>query len=110
MIQGVVNRKVAFYCDKRYPPGWIKHGVNAMAPKPTKELRFKSEMLRALRAGAGMSGQELARRMSTLPECAAVNKQQVSRWETGQTRPDLAAALALEAIFGVPVSDWYRRI
>lgn len=79
-----------------------------MSPKPKKELRFKGEMLKALRDGRDLSGSDLASRMATYPECSAVNRQQVSRWETGQTRPDLPAALAMEHIFGVSVSAWYE--
>ena len=53
-----------------------------------------SEKLVGLRRKAGLSQEELASRLE-------VSRQAVSKWESGQTLPDLERAVALSRLFGV---------
>lgn len=53
-----------------------------------------SEKLIELRRKAGLSQEELAARLE-------VSRQAVSKWESGQTLPDLERAVALSRLFGV---------
>ena len=53
-----------------------------------------SEKLVELRRKAGLSQEELASRLE-------VSRQAVSKWESGQTLPDLERAVALSRLFGV---------
>ena len=53
-----------------------------------------SEKLVGLRRKAGLSQEELASRLE-------VSRQAVSKWESGQTLPDLERAAALSRLFGV---------
>ena len=53
-----------------------------------------SEKLVGLRRKAGLSQKELASRLE-------VSRQAVSKWESGQTLPDLERAAALSRLFGV---------
>ena len=57
-----------------------------------------SEKIYACRRRAGLSQEALADRLG-------VSRQSVSKWETGESTPDIAKLPALAAAFGVSV-DW----
>ena len=54
-----------------------------------------SERILALRKASGMSQEELADQIG-------VSRQAVSKWEAGQSQPDLDKVMALSKFFGVP--------
>ncbi len=53
-----------------------------------------NERLQALRKSKGMSQEELAERVG-------VSRQAVSKWETGETTPEVSKIIALAELFGV---------
>jgi len=60
-----------------------------------------SEKIFALRAEAGLSQGDLAEKL-------AVSRQSVSKWETGQSVPDLDKIIKLADLFGVSVDELVR--
>ena len=59
------------------------------------------EKICALRAGKGLSQEDLAQRLE-------VSRQSVSKWETGQSVPDLEKIIRLADLFGVSVDELVR--
>ena len=60
-----------------------------------------SEKILQLRTGLGLSQEELAQRLE-------VSRQSVSKWETGQSVPDLDKLIKLADLFGVTVDELVR--
>lgn len=60
-----------------------------------------SERIAALRTGLGMSQGDVAERLE-------VSRQSVSKWETGQSVPDLDKIIKLADLFGVTVDELVR--
>ena len=60
-----------------------------------------SEKIRAIRRRAGLSQEELA-------ETVGVSRQAVSKWEQGQSLPDISLLLPLADFFGVSVDSLLR--
>ena len=60
-----------------------------------------SEKILSLRTGLGLSQEELAEQL-------AVSRQSVSKWETGQSVPDLDKLIKLSDLFGVSVDELVR--
>lgn len=59
------------------------------------------EKICALRTGKGLSQEDLAQRLE-------VSRQSVSKWETGQSMPDLEKIIRLADLFGVSVDELVR--
>lgn len=59
------------------------------------------EKICALRTGKGLSQEDLAQRLE-------VSRQSVSKWETGQSVPDLEKIIRLADLFGVSVDELVR--
>ena len=60
-----------------------------------------AEKILALRTALGLSQQELAERLE-------VSRQSVSKWETGQSVPDLDKIVRMAGLFGVTVDELVR--
>ena len=60
-----------------------------------------SEKIFALRSKAGLSQGDLAEKLE-------VSRQSVSKWETGQSVPDLDKIIKLADLFGVSVDELVR--
>lgn len=60
-----------------------------------------AEKILSLRTGKGMSQDDLAEKME-------VSRQSVSKWETGQSTPDLDKIIRLADLFGVSVDELVR--
>lgn len=60
-----------------------------------------SEKILQLRTGLGLSQEELAARLD-------VSRQSVSKWETGQSVPDLEKLIKLADLFGITVDELVR--
>ena len=60
-----------------------------------------SEKILSLRTGLGLSQEELAEQL-------AVSRQSVSKWETGQSVPDLDKLIKLADLFGISVDELVR--
>ena len=60
-----------------------------------------SEKILSLRTGLGLSQEELAGKLE-------VSRQSVSKWETGQSVPDLDKLIKLADLFGVTVDELVR--
>lgn len=59
------------------------------------------EKICTLRTGKGLSQEDLA-------QCLEVSRQSVSKWETGQSVPDLEKIIRLADLFGVSVDELVR--
>lgn len=82
-----------------------------MAPRRRNEVRqvtLDTDLLVDEMKLNRYNGKQLAETISRFPDCEGVTNYQVSRWRSGAKRPDLPAALALQAVFGRPVWDWFR--
>lgn len=66
------------------------------------QQRTLDNYLRSFRRKAGLSQEEISFLLGTKAGT------HISRYELGRREPSLDAALALEAIFGVPVRDLFR--
>lgn len=60
-----------------------------------------SEKILSLRTGLGLSQEELAEQLT-------VSRQSVSKWETGQSVPDLDKLIKLADLFGISVDELVR--
>ena len=60
-----------------------------------------SEKILSLRTGLGLSQEELAEKLE-------VSRQSVSKWETGQSVPDLDKLIRLADLFGISVDELVR--
>jgi transcriptional regulator with XRE-family HTH domain len=83
-----------------------------MAPQKVatdREWLFLGRHLQEVRLAKGYAtAGALADRLKLEPECGAVTRSTVARWECGGLRPNLPQSLALETVLKVPVRKWYE--